>query len=456
MTQEKPLEKKTAISVEATPETDLTTSMLLPAQAAKRPMGKQADGVDKRAKRRLKKLRQRSKMVEAELEDMKLKMADVQSYPIARDAHMRRRHWGVVASFFVLVLVPIAAAIFYLFAIAEDQYASTAGFTVRSQANSTATDLLGGLARLTGNTTASDSDILYEFIQSQEMVKSVDAQLNLRSHFSRHWPRDWIFSIWPDATLEELLWYWRRIVGISYDSGSGLIEVQAVAFDPDMAHAITSAIIEESQIRINALNEQAREDAMGYARLDSDDSLVQLEAARQALTKFRTRTRIVDPEFDIQGRMGVMSNLQQLLAESLIEFDLLSGAAADDPRLKKARQKIDVTRSRIDIERQSFTSANTDTGAVGEDYPSLISEFEQLTVDLEYAEAAYRAALTALKVASDDATRQSRYLATYIKPTQAEEAQYPRRFILTGLVGLFLLLIWAIGALVYYSIRDRS
>ncbi|OED45983.1 sugar transporter [Rhodobacteraceae bacterium (ex Bugula neritina AB1)] len=370
---------------------------------------------------------------------------------------MKQRHWGLIASLALMVLVPLAATVFYLFAVAEDQYASTAGFTVRSQDSSGANDLLGGLASFAGNTAASDSDILYEFIQSQEMAAAVEARLDLRSHYSQYWPTDWVFSIWPEATLEELVWYWQRIARISYDSGSGLIEVQAVGFDAQMAQAVTRAIVEESQIRINALNEQARADAMRYAEADLMEALERLKQAREALTQFRTRTRIVDPEADIQGRMGVMNNLQQQLAAALIEYDLLAGTVSSgDVRLKQARRQIEVIRERINIERQTFASNNTDTGAVGEDYPSLISEFERLTVDREYAEQVYRAALTALETARDDAARQSLYLATYIKPTLAEEPEYPRRAVLSALTALFLVLIWAISALIFYSIRDRS
>ncbi|MEX5516762.1 sugar transporter [Pseudophaeobacter sp. 1A09344] len=408
-------------------------------------------------RKKLKKLRQKVKAAEAALEAAQRQVAETPAYPMARPAHMRRRHWGLIASFVLMVLAPLAAAVFYLWAVAEDQYISTAGFTVRSQESGGATDILGGLANFAGNTTASDSDILYEFIQSQEMVESVDKAVPLRPHYSQYWPDDWVFSLWPDATLEQMIWYWQRIVGISYDSGSGLIEVQAAAFDPETAQAITRSIVSVSQTRINALNEQAREDAMRYAREDLDEALERLKGAREALTQFRTRTRIVDPAADIQGRMGVMNNLQQQLAAALIEYDLLRGTVGEgDPRLKKAQQHIDVIRDRIDIERQTFASTNTDTGAVGEDYPSLISEFERLTVDLQYAEETYRAALTALEVARDEATRQSRYLATYIKPTRAQESEYPDRPMLAGLVGLFLLLIWSVLALIYYSIRDRS
>lgn len=377
--------------------------------------------------------------------------------PMAAPAKMKKRHWGVLTSFVMLVLLPLAAVVFYLTTIAQDRYASTAGFSVRSQESSGANDILGGLAQLTGGSTASDGDILYEYIQSQELVGAVDAALDLKGHFAAHWPGDWVFALWPDPTLEDLTWYWHRIVGISYDSGSGLLEVQATAYDADMAQAITRAIVELSQNRINALNEQARADAIRYAQADLEEALERLKSAREALIQFRTRTRIVDPETDIQGRMGVMNNLQQQLAEALIELDLLRGSLGDnDPRITTAQKRIDVIRQRINLERNSFATAEvTENGGIGEDYPSLISEYERLSVDRQFAEEAYRAALTAMEVARDEATRQSRYLATYINPTRAQASEYPRRLILVGLSAAFLILGWAIVVLIYYSVRDR-
>ena len=108
-----------------------------------------------------------------------------------------------------------------------------------------------------------------------------------------------------------------------------------------------------------------------------------------------------------------------------------------DPRLKKAGQLIEVIRDRIDIERQTFTSDNTETGAVGEDYPSLIAEFERLTVDLQFAEESYRAALwPRWRWPAHEATRQSRYLASYIKPTLAQSSEYPNRPMVGALAAL--------------------
>ena len=370
-------------------------------------------------------------------------------------AKMKRRHWGLVGSFLLIVAMPLMAVVLYMWMVAVDQYSSATGFTVRQEEGGGASELLGGLAALTGSTASADSDILYEFIQSQALIQAVDTRLDLRGHYSAMWEKDPAFALRPDASIEDLESYWQRIVRIS--QSSGLIEVRVLAFEPKMAQDIAQAILEESQLMINALNNQAREDAMRYAREDLDEALIRLKAARETLTAFRTRTQIVDPEADIQGRMGVMNNLQQQLAEALIELDLLGETTnGGDPRLVQAQRRIEVIRDRISDERRTFVSDTTENGAVGEDYPSLIAEFEGLMVDREFAEGTYRASLAALDLARTKAARQSRYLATYVTPTLAQTSEFPQRFTITGVVGLFLLLSWSVIVLVYYSIRDRS
>ena len=373
----------------------------------------------------------------------------------ARPARMKNRHWGLIGSFLLIVLMPLLVVAFYLWFVAVDQYSSATGFTVRQEEGGGASEILGGLAALTGSAPSGDSDILYEFIQSQALIQSIDDELDLRKHYSKFWDVDPAFSLWPDASIEDLEWYWQRVVRIS--QSSGLIEVRVLAFEPQKARAIAQAILDESQTMINALNNQAREDAIKYAREDLEEALARLKAARETLTAFRTRTQIVDPEADIQGRMGVMNNLQQQLAEALIDLDLLREAAnGSDPRLVQARRRIEVIRDRIAAERRTFVSDTIENGAVGEDYPSLIAEFEGLMVDREFAEETYRAALAALDLAKANAARQSRYLATYVTPTLAQSSEFPQRLTIAGVVGLFLLLSWSVIVLVYYSIRDRS
>lgn len=375
----------------------------------------------------------------------------------ARPARLRPRHRGVILSFVLVVLLPLFCAVTYLFAVAQDQFASTVGFTVRREEGAVGpSQVLGGLAQFAGVSGSSEADILYQFIQSQEVVALIDERIGLGDLYSPHWPNDPLMALWPDATIEELHRYWQRMVRISYDQSTQLLELRVLAFDPTDAQRIAQEIVLASQSRINDLNTRARADLMRYANEDLDTAVARLKAAREALSRFRTRTQIVDPAADIQGRMGVLNNLQQQLAQALIDNDLVLGTTQDgDPRRQQAARRIEVIRDRIAAERQTFAST-TETNIAGENYPALIAEFESLTVDLQFAEETYRAALAGVDVARANASRQSLYLAAYITPTLPQTAEYPQRFVLSGGTALFLLLLWSIGALIYYSARDRN
>lgn len=377
-------------------------------------------------------------------------------HPPVRAAMLRLRHHVLMLSFLLVVVMPFVLTVGYLFLIAEDQYASTVGFTVRREEGATSsTELIGGLAQFAGTGGSSESDILYEYIQSQEIVAKVDERLGLGQLYSRHWPGDPLMALWPDPTIEDLLWYWGRMVRISYDQSTQLIELRVLAFSPDDTQRIASEIVLASQSMINALNTQSRNDMMRYANEDLETALARLKSAREALSRFRTRTQIVDPAADMQGRMGVLNTLQQQLAAALIDNDIvLETTQTGDPRREQAARRIQVIRDRIAAERQSFASDTANT-MVGETYPALMAEFESLTVDLQFAEETYRAALAAVDVARAKASRQSLYLAPYIAPTLPQTAEFPQRGLIAGVIGLFLLLLWSIAALIYYSVRDR-
>jgi capsular polysaccharide transport system permease protein len=374
--------------------------------------------------------------------------------PVAGPAQPRRRHWGLLASLVLLVVAPVLVSAWYLWTRAVDQYASTTAFTVRREEVTSPTELLGGLSNFTGSS-SSDTDILYEFIQSQELVRAIDDQVGLREIYTRPWPGDPIFGLAPEGTIEDLLDHWQRMVRISYDASTGLIELRVLAFVPEEARTIAQTIVQNSQEMINELSAIAREDAMRYAREELDQAVERLKAAREAMTAFRSRTQIVDPAADIQGQMGLLATLQEQLAATLIELDLLRETTqTTDPRVSQAERRIAVIQGRIAEERRKFGAGGQGPG--GADYATVFSEFERLGVDLDFAQRTYTAALTAYDAARAEADRQSRYLAAFIRPTAAERSDYPRRPAILGLVALFGFLAWAVASLVFYSLRDRG
>lgn len=370
----------------------------------------------------------------------------------AGPARPKRRHYRLVAFFIQLVVLPSMVAGWYLFAIANDQYASHVGFSVRNEESGSAFDLLGGITDLSGSS-SNDTDVLFEFIQSQNMVEKIAARIDLQEAFSID--GDPVFSLGDDTRIEALHRYWGRMVSVFYDRSSGLIEIRVKSFDPVQSQTIARAIFEESSAMINELSDIAREDRTRYALEDLELSLERLKQARAAITAFRIRTQIVDPAADIQGRMGLLNTLQAQLAEALIEQDLLEQASNrdDDPRLVQGQRRVEVIENRIAAERARFSEG----GARADDIPysELVSQYEALSVDLSFAEESYILSLGAYNTAVAEAQRQSKYLAQYIEPTLPQTPQYPQRITLLMMVIGAFFAIWALSTMIYYSLRDR-
>lgn len=372
---------------------------------------------------------------------------------LPRPLRVGPRHWGAMSSFFAVVVVPLVFSAAYLWVLAVDQFASTVAFSVRKDEYQSSLDVFGGIPLLSGSA-VSDTDILFEFLQSQELAEEINAQINLRALYSKHWPADPVFAYNPNGTIEDLHSHLKRKVRIAYDSHTGLMTLRVLAFEAEDARAIAQAIFDECSRMINELSAVARTDATFYAKEELDRSAARLKEARQLLTQFRISNQIVDPTVDLQGQMGVLASLQAQLAEAMIELDMLPGGLKpDDTRIQQAQRRIEVIQGRIVDERSKFGESGGAPG--GEDYGSLIAQYEGLSADLLFAEETYRAALAAYDTAQSDARRQSRYLAAHVRPTLAERSLFPQRWILLAITGFFLTIFWAMGALIYYSIRDR-
>lgn len=371
--------------------------------------------------------------------------------PTAATARVRPRHRLLFLSFVLAVLLPAGLTAYYLWGRAVDQYASTVGFSVRREETSSAMDLLGGISALS-KSSSSDTDILYEFLKSQKLVADLDAKLDLRAIWSK--PQgDPIYSFNTSGSIEDLVDYWSRMVRTSYDSTSGLIEVRVLAFTPEDATTIAQALFDASSSMINSLSTIAREDAISYSREELKNVEDRLRLAREAVTRFRTLHQIVDPSSDLQTHAGVLGALQTQLTAAQVELDLLGDTQSSDPRQEQTKRRIAVIEARIASERNKVGVSAA--GQVDEAYASLVGDYQSLSVDLEFAQRSYVAALASYDAAQAEARRKSRYLAAHILPTSAEVARFPQRLTLQAVISVFLLLLWTIGVLVTYSLRDR-
>lgn len=362
---------------------------------------------------------------------------------------LKPRHLALLTSFALLVVVPWLLVTAYLFLIAADQYHSRAAFSIRSEDKSAAVSgLLGTLSNVSTGS-ASDANILYEYIRSQKIVEELEAEIKLSDLYRpSHW--DPVFGLAPNASIDDLLAQWGKMTQVTTGSSSGILQIQTEAFTPQDAQKIAGAILERSSALVNRLSANARSDAVRFAKEDLALVETDLKGIRREIAEFRRKNRIIDPRADAQGQLGILTALQQEMAQSLIQKDQLSSFADDsDPRMKQLDTRIESIRSRINAERKSLS------GGGGADSPDIFGDYEELLVKLEFANAGYMRALEAVTVSLAEAQRKTRYIAIHVEPTLAQDSLYPRRLLLSALSALFLFLGWSIIALFYYNVRDN-
>lgn len=363
----------------------------------------------------------------------------------------RRRRLSLF-SFAALVVLPAFMAAAYLFLWAQDQFHSRLAFSVRSEGAAIPVDMgllgaVGGLAAGGGQ----DAEILFDFIGSEAMVAAAHRGLDLHAVFRPDAP-DPVFALAPDAPVEDMADYWRRMVRVRLDAATGILDVEVRAFRPGDAQAVAALILAESEALVNRLSDEAQRDAIRFAGADLREAEARLRRTRQDLARFRDDNSMVDPQADIAGQMGLLNALQGEQAQAQIERDmLLTYASKDDQRVMKIDRRLDAVTARIAAERQKL-GLGGDTRAMA----ALLGRYEELRTDLEFAAGAYTQALANHAAATAEARRKSRYLAAHVRPTLAETAIYPRRVVLAGLVLVGLTLAWGVGMVACYTIRDAA
>lgn len=392
--------------------------------------------------------------------------------PVAA-ASVKPRHLAAGFALIGIVILPLMIAAAYLGFRAHDRYVSHMAFSVRSESMSSAMEMLGGIAEVSGSS-SSDTDILYNFIKSDEMVRALDAKLDLRAVWSEPGNDWWDMGDDPwyaydgPGTIEDLTSYWKRMVKVYSDSGTGLINIEAQTFRPEDSQRLTQAIFDESSEMINRLSQIAREDKIRYARAELENAVERLKKARSTMTAFRNQNQIVDPQSLIEGQVGLLSSLQAQLAEALILLDILRQTTQqDDPRMEAAERRVEVITNRIAEERKKLglngrsnadpsNVPTIDEGGINSaNYANIVGEYERLVVDLQFAEQSYTVALTAFDTAQAEALRQTRYLAAHIRPSLPERSTEPKRMQLLAFLFLILSLAWVLVVLVGYALRDR-
>lgn len=386
-----------------------------------------------------------------------VRQGNVVEHPSALGAMPREAHtpWGGILGFVAFVILPVAAAAWYLFWIAGDRYASRTAFSIRSNEVAAPIEIFGAVTQLGGSSAVTDGRILYDYIGSRPMLDRARGALALDDAWNRH-PGDWLFALGRDEPVEDVLWHWQRMVSVHLDSSSGILTVEALAFTASDAQAIAREILAASGELVNRLSEHARTDAVRHAATELESAEQRLRAIRTRLRTFRDIEQEVDPSQNAQATLELVAALVEEQARAQVRLESLGSVLdANAPRLRALRREIETLERRIAQERTRIGTGDQPRTGDARPLSEVVGDFEELVVDREFAEQAYTLALATYEQAQAEARRQSRHLAVHIPPTLSEEAEYPDRPTLLIAAIAACLAIWAILMLIIANIRER-
>jgi capsular polysaccharide transport system permease protein len=350
------------------------------------------------------------------------------------------------------VLLPIAIAALYYFAIAADQYVAEFRFSLRAAETPRAMIAWPFDASTTSPPTQAESQIVVQYIGSRAIIDELDAELPLRPIFASP-VADWWAHLSLPVAVETLLEYWQHQVSAFYEPSTSTVVVRARAFTPQESLQLAQAIVGAAERLVNQLSERARHDVLRHAEDEVAQAELRLKTALANIREFRDREGLIDPGKTADATATMAARLRDELVRSQADLSTLQTYMRDDsPVIKVLKARI----HSLETERHGAVRELTDRGsAMGNAPPRTLGVYEQLDSERKFAEIAYQHALETLDRARADADRQQLYVASFVPPRLPEEARYPRRWRSLATVALIAFALWGIGGLTLRSIREH-
>ncbi|MBO6920391.1 MAG: hypothetical protein JJ858_18330 [Rhizobiaceae bacterium] len=377
--------------------------------------------------------------------------------PVRRRTTRDFRRNLLAISFVMCVLIPTILGALYFTFIASDRYTASAGFSVRSMdAGAAGSDILGTLTGLASvGSTTTDSYIILEYLESRELVERLSADFPLEEAFGNS-NIDWFYRLAPNMPVEDLVDHWHWMISASYDNSSEIINFEVQAFSVEDAKTIADLVLHYSQELINRLSADARSDAVKFAKREVTSAELRLKGLREKLREFRAQSSAVDPSATAAAQLEIVTRLENELITVRSQLaTLLASASENSPRVQPLRDQIASLQKSLHEKKAEVGGFELSEANNASNLSGLLAGFEELKVEQEFAQQAYTVALSSLERARAEADRQQRFLAIFKHPQVPEDAKYPHRLLNSFLVLLFSFIIWGIGALLVYSIRDH-
>jgi capsular polysaccharide transport system permease protein len=320
------------------------------------------------------------------------------------------------------VIIPTLLSALYFGVIATDIYTSESRFVVRSAEKSQVTGL-GVLLNSAGFSNSSDETAaVEEFIASRDALAELDRKGAVRAAYSRD--NVSIFErfdgIFGGNSQEELFKFYRSKVDVVRDGNSGVSVLTVRAYTPQDAQSLNRSLLEHSERLVNRLSERGRNDLISYAQTEVEEAKAQSLRAAVALSAFRDRAGVVDPEKQATVQLQMVSKLQDELIATRTQLLQLRSFTPQNPQIPVLQTRAQVLAREIDQELRKVAGGSGSLAGAA-------VQFQQLQLEAQFADKQLTAALASLQDARNEARRKQAYVERIAQPNLPDYPLEPRR-----------------------------
>ncbi|MCW2272603.1 hypothetical protein GJ654_00760 [Rhodoblastus acidophilus] len=344
-----------------------------------------------------------------------------------------------------LIIVPTVLATLYYGLYASKRYVSESVFVVRSVSSARMSGLAMFFQTFGISRAADDTRAVENFMLSRDALRQLEAILPIRQMFARNGVD--VLTIfphfWTSDSFERLYDYYLDRISVVQDSHTGLTTLKVIAFAPEDAQAIASALLQLGEKLVNSMNARAQSDTVKKAADELALAEERVLKTQQALADFRNAALLIDPTLNSTAAMQTITALATEAARAKAEVVEIEASASANPALKGGRERVQALQQRIAEERALIAGPK---GALSDQ----IGDFDRLALSRELAQKNLASAYASLELARQEARRQQIYIETVAAPNRADESTEPQRLraIATVFVCSFMLgaVIWILDA----------
>jgi capsular polysaccharide transport system permease protein len=382
---------------------------------------------------------------------MSILSTDPQSPTSATPVRKRRIKQSTVL-FWLAVGLPTILGAIYFGLIASDVYISESRFVVRSPQRQAQSGFVGAILQGTGFSRSQDDTYsVHDFILSRDALAELNKELKLKEAYSSR-DADFINRFpgleWDDS-FEAFFRYYRTRVSIDYDTVSSISVLRVRAFTAEDAKKTNDLLLKMGERLVNNLNDRSRQDLIKFAEQEIQIAEEKAKNAAGALSVFRGKQSVFDPEKQSSLQLQGVAKLQEELLAAESRLAQVKSLSPSNPQISVLAATVTSLQNSIRAE----------TGKVAGSASSLTVksvEYERLQLERGFAEKQLASAMASLETARSEAQRKQLYLERLVQPHLPDKSVEPRRIrslITVFAIGLF---AWGILTLLVASIREHA